>query len=170
MAALNDAGVMSLVGSAQTVVNTDSTDSLGNIPYCRVRLAQCYRVSKCPLIPSRLCAKFIPNHKENLKTPPRRKSSLYTPKCVRSNLVSPKNRLSTPMKKQSTTGHNYIHNGGTKKESPIRVPANSKGQGCDGGSLLRCEPLSSRRIIKDPRRKDQRRSQGYGRESSIVHS
>lgn len=100
------AGVLSLSRCTPGVVNTESTDGLHNVPYCRVFLAQSHRASERPLILWQIRSKFIQNWRQNLKTLLKRESPYYRPKYERSSPSSSNNRLSGPTTAQSRTAHN----------------------------------------------------------------
>lgn len=70
VAAENYASIASLVNSTRKIVNKEKKDSLENIPYFIVCLAQWHRLSTFQLVPKQLHPKYIQNHMENLKALP----------------------------------------------------------------------------------------------------
>lgn len=131
---------------------------------CRRCLAQSYGASKClPILPE-LRAKILKSRKENLKTLTVWEASLYWTKYGHSSPLSLNNGLSILTNKPSKTHHSIHTRWGLILCHYSVIPRKTKGEGRLGEYLRRQEALPRRRIIKDPRMRNQHHGKigGYG--------
>lgn len=115
MAAVDYAGLASLIMAGETIVDMKSTDSFDKYPCYRVRLAQLNRASKNPFISPQLRENFIKNRWQNLNAFLRRIAQPRRPKFGRSTAQLLANKISTSTKKKWQTEHNHSSEGRTRK-------------------------------------------------------
>lgn len=137
----------------QTGFNTESTDGLGKVLYCRVSLAHSHRTSKVSMILLQLHTMINHNRKENLKTFPIRESSFDRPNYGRASLSLPNKRLSILTTKQWRAAQAIVRRGGLRVTHHSMRPRKLEPEGDPVKSVCIRKQLLAILIFKDLRRK-----------------